>query len=233
MQFKEGKIIKKSLKRVKKDDYIEYYYTSYIQPPIKTTTKDKEGEKAISDLARAKRNIIEILELNLVPLSTFLTLTYKENQQDYEQAYKDFDKFIKKIKYHYIKDLKYIRVVELQKRGAIHFHVVIFNTEFRHIPYNDLYKLWGHGAIHVKIIDEFDVTTSNKLGNYLGNYLSKNDNIALNKRIYSISRNLKRLKREKIDISTPTKRYNKLKKLRDSSNIHIIGKDFEKFIKKA
>lgn len=190
---------KMSLTRRIKDYCIEV--TRCIYDSDKKTIKcGVNDEKLLTNLARAKREIIDIIKLNLTPASCLLTLTYRENMQDYNRAYKDFKYFVDRIKYNFKIDLRYLRVIELQERGAIHFHVVIFNDEFIKIKYNDIYNLWGNGAVHIRKIENLDSTTFDKIGNYLGKYLSKSKNIAWNKRIYTTSRNLKRIHKERIII---------------------------------
>lgn len=190
------------IKRVK-EDYIEY--TRFIYEPDKIIRGkfykvNETDKKQKTNLARARREIIELIRLNLVSGSCLLTLTYRENMQDYERARKDFDKFIKRIKYNYIIDLRYLRVIELQQRGAIHFHVVIFSPEFVLIPYTDIYKLWRHGAVHIRKIQDIDDVTADRIGNYLGKYLTKTKDIEKDKKIYTTSRNLKRPEKERIVI---------------------------------
>lgn len=193
-------MIKMSITKKQKDYYIEYItclYNGKTGNNLKGSVNDK---KLITNLARARHEIVELVNLNLVSGSSLLTLTYRENMQDYEKANTDFKNFVKRLKYNYNLNLKYIRVIELQQRGSIHFHVIIFNPEFLNIPYNDIFNLWGFGAIHVKAIDVIDELTADKLGNYLGKYLTKNKDIEINKKIYSTSRNLIRPQKQRIVI---------------------------------
>lgn len=190
------------IKRVK-EDYIEY--TRFIYEPDKIIRGkfyevNEINEKRKTHLARARREIIELIRLNLEPGSCLLTLTYRENMQDYDRAYKDFKKFVMRVKYNYNIVLRYLRVVELQQRGAIHFHVVIFSPEFALIPYTEIYETWGHGAVHVRKIKDIDDVTADRIGNYLGKYLSKSKDIEKDKKLYTTSRNLKRPEKERIVI---------------------------------
>ena len=178
-------------------------YTSFVFEEMKRVKKvniNVNEKKLITNLARARREIIEIIKLNLEFGSCLLTLTYRENMQDYNRAYDDFRKFVMRIEYRYKISLRYLRVIELQERGAIHFHVIIFNPEFAFYPYNDIYKIWGHGAVHIRRIENLDDVTADKVGNYLGKYLTKSKDLAKGKKIYSTSRNLKRQKKQRIVI---------------------------------
>ena len=185
-------------KRVK--DYCIEYTSCIYKSDKKIERSGVNDKKLITNLARARREIIDLIRLNLNVGSCLLTLTYRDNVQDYNKAYRDFYKFVMRVKYSYSISLRYIRVIELQQRGAIHFHVVIFNPEFVNIPYNDVFDTWGHGAIHIRPIENINDVTADKVGNYLGKYLTKSKDIACNKKIYTTSRNIKRIHKERFVI---------------------------------
>lgn len=106
----------------------------------------------------------------------FLTLTFKENIQDLKTANKYLTEFIKKLNYHFenalTEPLKYVCVPEFQKRGAIHYHLVLFN-----FPFIDktglaiLHECWGGYRIHLKAIKR-DIDVLNIVG-YITKYISK------------------------------------------------------------
>ncbi|HSH51909.1 MAG TPA: hypothetical protein VK982_09335 [Bacteroidales bacterium] len=223
-----------SIIKREKENFDEYTVTDYI-PNLDRTPIDLDNEKDLSNLRRTKRNIIEILRLNLNPYSSFLTLTYKSNQQDYIKAYNDFKKFIMRLKTALKEAPKYLQVKELQKRGAIHYHIVIFNPRFRELPYKKIYEIWRHGAVHIKPIDDFDITAPERIGNYIGSYLTKktkNGEIALCKRIYSTSRGLKRIKRYDITSIKQSINQRKINNLKEQSVIMIENFYQTKFILK-
>lgn len=224
--------MKLSITKRVKEFYVEYTACYYIERKNKKT--GLHGKKLLSSLARARREIIDIIRLNLVPGSCLLTLTYKDNMQDYDKAYKDYYNFVKMVKYKFGISLKYVRVIELQKRGAIHFHVVVFNPEFVNISYNDVYRTWGHGAVHIRKIDLLDDVTADRIGNYLGKYLTKSKEIAVNKKIYTTSRGLKRLEKQRIVIEDSKQFELYLERLANASNavIYIEGNNrLIKFVK--
>lgn len=111
---------KMSIIKREKEYYVEFT-RCYYEVGKKNKKNDVNDKKLVCNLARARRAIIDIIRLNLELSSCLLTLTYKENMQDYERAYKDFNKFVKRVEYRYKISLRYLRVIELQKRGAIHF----------------------------------------------------------------------------------------------------------------
>jgi hypothetical protein len=97
-----------------------------------------------------------------------VTLTYKENMTDTKKLYSDFDKFWKRYKYKYGKNIEYISVVEPQGRGAWHCHVLIRhnNKDKVFIPSKEIQDLWGNGFIKIKSLDGVD-----NIGAYLSAYL--------------------------------------------------------------
>lgn len=102
----------------------------------------------------------------------FVTFTFRENIQNIKEANNIFSKFIKRLNYFIDKRdvlLKYIVVIEFQKRGAIHYHTVFFNLPF--IKKEALAKLWGQGFIRIKAIENVD-----NIGAYISKYMSKNIN---------------------------------------------------------
>lgn len=132
--------------------------------------------------------IKRIIDYNYDDKSTFLTLTFKENIQDIERANREFTLFIKRLK-RYLKNqqLKYIATWELQQRGAIHYHLVLFS-----VPYIDnkkLGELWANGFIKINKIKE---TVKNEaVGVYITKYFVKDlEKKANQKKAYFCSRNL-------------------------------------------
>ena len=47
--------------------------------------------------------------------------------------------------------IKYLATWEKQKRGAIHYHIVLFG--FPYLPHSQLVNIWGHGIIGINRID--------------------------------------------------------------------------------
>lgn len=133
-------------------------------------------------------DIKRLIDCNFDNKSTFLTLTFKENLQDIETANREFTLFIKRLK-RYLKNqpLKYIATWELQQRGAIHYHLVLFSAPY--IDNKKLGELWGNGFIKVNKIKE---TVKNEaVGVYITKYFVKDlEKKANQKKAYFSSRNL-------------------------------------------
>lgn len=74
-----------------------------------------------------------------------LELTYRENMDDRERLMKDWRSFVLRVrKAGY--DFQYIAVMERQKRGAWHFHVLT-NV---HMDWKKWEEIWGHGFIWIE-----------------------------------------------------------------------------------
>lgn len=147
---------------------------------------------------RARSHVFNIISTNawfwkdqkdLAYNPKFLTLTFGENISNVEEANLLHTKFIKKFNYKIFQkkkiELKYVSVIEFQKRGAIHYHMVLFN-----IPYilsESVFKVWGHGYIKIKKVNEHK-----NVARYLTKYMSKNnyDERLISKKRYFCSHGL-------------------------------------------
>jgi hypothetical protein len=99
----------------------------------------------------------------------FITLTYKENMQDDKKLHEDFRDFFKRLKRAYKEhELAYISIVEPQQRGAWHIHLLLktINQDALFIPYENIERLWGHGATRTERLQ------ADNLGSYFVAYLS-------------------------------------------------------------
>lgn len=59
----------------------------------------------------------------------FVTLAPQENEMDRTKTNLDFKNFIKRLKYKY-PIFEYIAIIEKQKRGLIHYHVVFLGLPY-------------------------------------------------------------------------------------------------------
>lgn len=158
-------------KIIKSGDVVEVY--EYSKPimvgsdaKILHNGKNKKGEKTSTNINRSCRNLRRLINSNVTGHDLFITLTYKDNMSDIKQGKKDFKNFIKRWNYRRSEALKYVYVVEFQKRGAVHFHCIFFGVGF--IANKELSKLWGHGFVKVNNIKECD-----NVGAYVVKYMSK------------------------------------------------------------
>lgn len=150
---------------------------------VKEYQHTKNRSQNVDNLRKTFKKIRHIINFNFGGRDNELafTLTYAENMTDKERLLKDFEKFFKRLRYHYGKDIDYFSVVEPQGRGAWHCHVLLrFNALDKiYIPNTEISELWGQGFVTVKAIRK-DV---DNLGAYLSAYLgdieltSENQNV--------------------------------------------------------
>jgi hypothetical protein len=163
---------------------IYHYEKGYLKDYTKFDTDTPMGRQAdyISDdydinrdkvLKRAKRDLRRLINSNHGQYgkeftSKFLTLTFKDNITDLTPANYEFKKFMKRLNYEIFDtkkmNLKYNVVVEFQERGAIHYHLIIYN-----IPYTRqkvIQELWGNGFVWINKIENVD-----NVGAYVAEYL--------------------------------------------------------------
>lgn len=135
-------------------------------------TEDVKNENLQRSIKRSKRKIFELVNSNFVEnYSSFLTLTFKENLTDYDLAFNYWDRFKKKLEYHFKIKLQYCGVVEFQERGAIHFHICLFNVSY--LKHSILYDLWNSivpGGVNIKQINNGEC---DNVGAYMTYYMNK------------------------------------------------------------
>lgn len=126
----------------------------------------KKGSKKIVRLdnyLRAKNKIKRLSWANTNDFRTFITLTFSKNITDLSVANKLFTSFQKRLKY-LAPNLKYLAVVEFQKRGAVHYHFLC--SYF--IDADILSDLWRYGFVKIK-----KIKNKRNLGLYIVKYLTK------------------------------------------------------------
>jgi hypothetical protein len=159
--------------------------------------RDKEGivsrkmEYSATVNQRARNKIRRLISANFTGKSLFVTLTYRENMTDFKESSYNLKKFFQKLKRKQ-KDFKYVAVVEFQKRGAIHYHMLC-NLDFSWSSHAELQAheralaaLWGHGFIDI------GYKANDNAGAYLIKYMTKdnNDERLNGQKRYFFSRNL-------------------------------------------
>lgn len=147
-------------------EYIKFEEASYEEKSKRVERMKKYHKNERWELGR-------LIDANFDDRTSFLTLTFKENIDDIQKTNYEFNKFIKRLNYKIYKTkkakLKYIGVWELQKRGAIHYHIVLFSVP--KIPYKELKAIWPHGSVNIKKID---VDQRENIGRYISKYFEKN-----------------------------------------------------------
>ena len=116
--------------------------------------------------------IARLIDCNFDDSTKFLTLTVADNVTAIKYCNREFRKFIKRLNRRvYGTDktkVRYLAVWEAQKRGAIHYHVVLFGLPY--IRLSELREVWGHGFVK---INRVDVDQRMNVGRYISKYFSK------------------------------------------------------------
>lgn len=137
--------------------------------------EDRKVEYKNSVNQKARNKLRRLISANFGRNDIFMTITFKENMQDIEKANYELKKFVQKLKRKQ-KDFIYCAVIEFQKRGAVHYHMICnlaVNIDFDNEPdvrekEREIAKTWGHGFIDLKNIEHLD-----NAGAYLVKYMSK------------------------------------------------------------
>ena len=196
--------------------YSKPIYRNLIEPEEKPLVKpkgkkSKEGLIRDDNLSRSFKILIDLAIENSREWKSFLTLTFKENVNDIDKANLEFKKGIRKLTASY-PGLKYLCVPEFQKRGAVHYHLLV-NVPVGHesLPVREektLYNLktnrttkinsydfpwWPHGYSSA-----FDLTTTDEkfsVAAYMTKYFWKDiDNRLFGRRKVMYSKNLEKPK---------------------------------------
>lgn len=173
----------------------------------KTDSNEEKNRKTFDDMSAIEQgeslkrkqkyynqkrwDIARIVDCNFDNRTKFVTLTFKQNEQDISYCNIEFMKFIKRLNYYLyktkIQKIKYLATWEKQKRGAIHYHVIFF--DFPYIENEILERIWEHGFIK---INKVDVDSKENRGRYISKYFGKDLDIKEHKKkAFFKSRNLK------------------------------------------
>lgn len=188
--------------------YIEIYqYEKPLllnRPPKSKIDKPREPRPWDFDLyivrrreyrKRTKTRVVgqvqRLVESNFNKDSVFLTLTFNNENNfditDLKVCNLKVHNFMARLKENF-ENLKYLTVPEFQKRGAVHYHLII-NVPF--IEKKLIKRLWKYGFIKLK-----DVYYIEGIGSYFTKYLTKNsdDERLYGRRSFFTSKNLRRPK---------------------------------------
>ena len=159
---------KVNIKKLDENTYLEI-----STGEIKEFTHSENRQQNYNSLRQTFKKLRYLINNNFTGQGNELhiILTYKKNMTDTKQLYKDFDKFIKRLRYKFKNDssIDYLTVVEPQGRGAWHCHVLMRFNELDKIfiKNSDLRALWGLGWVTIKSLKEVD-----NIGAYLSAYLA-------------------------------------------------------------
>lgn len=200
-----------------------------------TTSNNTTNEIEMRNIIRSKLECQRIAKANDTQWETFITLTFKENITDIDNANKRFRYFVDKIR-RVKKDFKYICIPEFQKRGAIHYHLLTnIPVNSKLLPKREPLKLWNKETKSYKEIEYYDIKYWNegfssaeiikgdqkKIVGYISKYMTKDiDNRLFNKHRYFYSKNLDKPKENFIDTDNEEEYNYYIKKIQDKDLIY-------------
>lgn len=208
-------------KIIQNGDTIEVYEYEKDPPEYRQRKKSryKNTRRRAKNVSRAHASLFRLVQANMGPnkIPAFLTLTMRDIVS-LRAGWGAFQKFTHKLRRVAPGPISYIAVPEFQKRGAVHFHCLVWGCEFfnpceisnifyvdktgkkhrKHIcdvAYNcerksrRIAELWGAG-----FADLFKSDGDERLAGYLAKYLSKamHDIRYTGEKSYSASRSLLR-----------------------------------------
>jgi len=148
-----------------------YYYNKSPSASEKLYLESvKSDERRDDNLFSCRQHIRRLINSNVGIYghkTKFVTYTFKENITNLRHANKIWQSYQKKLKYRF-KSVKYLLVVEFQKRGAVHYHVVYFNLPYIAGGGKYLSALWGSGDVNIRAIE-----LVKNVGAYVCKYLQK------------------------------------------------------------
>ncbi len=191
---------KKPIATVQKIDKNTYRVVSTGETKEYSKIKTADPVKDISNLRKTFNRLRALIRTNFDggDNQLFITLTYRENMQDPKKLMKDFNKFMKRLKYKFNNHkLEYIVVAEPQGRKAWHLHLLLKSTNQKvlYIDNKVLEDIWRNGYTKCKRLK------SDEVGAYYVAYFTDllidetNNNVKSNsKNIKTTSTNKKAIK---------------------------------------
>lgn len=176
----------------------------YLSNSSRGTTKSltiPEGEtiylRRKDNIKRASTRLRRLIHANIGTRklrgksTRFVTLTYADQERalpkNHAEHMQDIARFIRRINDRYGKQ-RYVYVTELTKKGAVHFHVLLFNMPYNNR--NEIKELWGMGWIDIKKVGLGKKSVS-KTADYIANYVGKDtDNADKFQKCYRVSEGL-------------------------------------------
>lgn len=167
VRFLKHRNIDSNIKKLSRDKYLDKNTGD-----IRTFKKSDVRADNVNSLRQTFAKLRNLINNNFTGgrNELFITLTYRENQNDLQIVSKDFDNFIKSLRRHFKKQdkkIEYIAVREPQERGAWHIHLLLKTDDGTlYIKKNELARLWGHGFVDIQRLEGID-----NIGAYLTAYL--------------------------------------------------------------
>lgn len=176
------------------ESYVYEKAFSYNWAPMRNDSgggrkKNSPRARRSDNLFKTQRMLQRLISSNLEAYGErpkFVTYTFADNIKNVEEANERWSLHMRILKRRF-GGLKYLCVIEFQKRGAVHYHVLFFNMPYTRGLKKILADTWGQGFI--KIIT---LSRVNNVGAYVAKYLQEDTHdIRLSgKKAYFCSRGL-------------------------------------------
>lgn len=161
---------------------------------LKNPLQKKPTFRFKRSIQRAKYNFTRKVRASLSLGNPYmLTLTMVQNDVSLKKSYYHFTKFTLNLRKNYSNQIAWVAVPEFQKRGAVHFHALIWglpqSVYERERDTRDLQAHWQRGWL-----DILKTNGSPKIASYMAKYMSKNmSDVRLSgEKSYTASRNTMR-----------------------------------------
>lgn len=174
-------------------DYLDEYIFPVVpcgkpMPGMRIKKRPSRAVQKKLNQRHARESLARKLHANFGETDLAMTMTFRENPENRQEAVKAFQKWLRKIRRLYKKagiELKYIWQMERSKKGRYHVHVVISGGVDR----DTLEKLWGHGYANSKRL-QFDENGLTALARYITKSHHQEDEERVTYRSYNGSKNL-------------------------------------------
>lgn len=168
VQHMEKRNSRNHIKKLDKDTYLDLETGE-----VKEFNHSENRQQNYNSLRQTFKKLRYLINNNFVgsPNELHITLTYEENMTDTERLYKDFKRFMTRLKRSYKKNttIDYISVIEPQERGAWHSHLLLRFNDLKKvfIKNEELADMWEQGFVTIKSLKDVD-----NIGAYLSAYLA-------------------------------------------------------------
>jgi len=193
---KTNRLVKLSKQRlIVAGKYREHYIYStpfaYNFPPEKREQNVSEHKniKRDDNLREAKKHLSRLILANenaYGQRAKFITYTFHNNVKNVSVAMNFWRSYMKRFRRRF-GNYRYTCVIEFQKRGAVHFHVIYYDMPYIENLKKEIQKTWIYGWSKV-----IALRSVKRLSAYISAYLTKGtfDERLLKRRAFFSSRNL-------------------------------------------
>ena len=148
----------------------EYFWNKPPQKRAITNNENINRNRRIDNLWQTRQTVQRIILGNADTQKTrpkFITYTFKKNITNITEANKIWTEYCRRLKKHFF-NLKYLTVIEFQKRGAVHYHTLYFNMPYRKNLKKLISATWNNGFIKI-------ISTNNirNISLYVSKYIQK------------------------------------------------------------